>query len=268
MYIDGRHETEFGLKRVSGISVPPLANFDNNLQDISSNKLGLWDFGTSVQTKPITASFVIPEVSKDEAYVRAERFVSLFLDERGIPKVVKMVLDFDPNRYYYVKLASSPTNDRDVLYRTNMLELNLIANPGVKFSNVENDEVYWGSEEILFVGGGYTMGHNNYGASFKVNSNSTVPIEVSGLSLKPTIILTGSANNLIIENKGNKINVGSFTNKTWRIETEDYIAYEGNVERIIRMDRDWYLHKGANNVIFKGTNIDLDVTIQFRDRWH
>lgn len=268
MYIDGKHETEFGIKRVSGISVPPLANFDNNLQDISSNKLGLWDFGTSMQTKPFTASFIIPEVSEDEAYVRADRFVSLFLDERGIPKVVKMVLDFDPNYFYYVKLASPPTNERDVIYRTNMLELNLIANPGVKFSNVENDEVTWGSEEIVFVGGGYTMGHENYGASFKVSSNSPVPIKVAGLSLKPTIILKGSANNLVIENKGNKINVGSFTNKTWRIETENYIAYEGGVERIIPMDRDWYLHNGDNNVIFRGTGIDLDVTIRFRDRWH
>lgn len=263
--INGQHESEFGMLCISGIVEPPIATIENNLQKVG-NRMTLWDFGSKVSTKPIRLSFIIPDTSEVKSRDRIDRFIRLFTDDRGVPKYVKLSMDTDPNVYYNVILESAPSVSRDVSLQTTQMELNVLANPGQKFSVVNNDEVLWGSEELMFQGHSYHMGDDSGDAEFKTTGGN-VNVTVKGLSMKPEIVIKGSATNLVISNKGHDVAVGTFTNTTWIIDTHNFIAYRNGVETIIPIAHDWYLDNGLNTIQFKGTGINLDVTIRYRDRW-
>ncbi|WP_373807963.1 phage tail domain-containing protein [Jeotgalibaca porci] len=262
--VNGKHESEFGLVQVMGHTNPATPEFSNQWESIPGNSESYY-FGTKIEPKPLSIPFLILDCTIEEAQERVDKYIPIFMDDLGNPEEVELIYDYDLNRYYKARLisVSGPTREN---YRMSSLELNFMAYDPHRYSTVQNDEVTWGSEVLTFSSSIYTLGHENSSAEFTLAGPGTIPVNVTGLALHPVIKIEGSATSLIIENAGKKIEIGTFDNASWIIDTGKYISWLNGTEKIIKMDK-FMLRNGLNNIKFTGSNLNIEVTLRFRDRW-
>lgn len=263
--VDGRHESEFGIVQLRGHENPITSDFVNYFESVPGN-VKSFDYGSDIMPKPLSIPFATVNCTSAEAEMRIERFTDLFFDEFGKPKDVKIIFEEeDPQRFYMAKINGRVDKVR-VTNRETEFRVDLIAVDPHRYSVVMNDEVTWGNEVITFESTVYTFGHENPESNFTIKTPQSIAVDVIGLSLMPEIKVTGTATNLVITNKGKKISLGTFTSSTWLIDCEHYIGYLNGQEKMVVMDK-FVLHKGRNNIQFSGSNLNIEVTIRFRDRW-
>lgn len=255
--------SDFNMLVASGHNAPILPDYSH--QSISIPKQsGAIKTGEKVATIAFSLPLVIHDSdwsSRQESYNKLKSFLFNDLKE-SIP--LKVIFDFEADKYY--KLHCNGISMPDKKMHHDKIEISFIGYDSNKYSIVQNDEIVWGSEVITFESHAYTLGHENASAEFVILNNRTINVDVIGLALQPIIVITGSATDLVIENNDKYIEVGTFFNAMWKIDTEKYIAYLNGKEKILKMNK-FMLLKGMNQILFSGTNMDLKVTIRFRDRW-
>ena len=227
-------------------------------------QLGLIKVG--VENNSESFSFPLFLNERDLSYRRKilNDLKEFLFDDLGNPKEINIIFLDEPDKFFKVECSSQISINK--ILPGSRFDLEFVSHGPLKYSIVNADEITWGSTEITFESTTYTYGHEGVDSSFNIKSATTKKIDVIGLALQPQISLWGSATNLVITNQGKKITVGTFANKLWEIDCEKYIAYQDGVEKMIPMDK-FMLRKGVNNVQFSGTDMDIDVTIKFRDRW-
>lgn len=218
------------------------------------------------EINPIAFAVELNMVENDEirAIGKINDLIGYLFDDRAKAREIRVQMDYEPDKYRKAYVSGDVSSVRANVQ--NSLPLNFICYDPYKYSVVNNDEILWGSTVVDFRSTAYMLGHINPSADFIVTGNTTIPITVMGLALQPVIELEGSATNLIIENNGQRINVGTFASAKWEIDTGKFIAYKNSIETMLDMGI-FILNRGQNNVKFTGTNMNLTVTIRFKDRW-
>lgn len=264
--IDGAVEKrleDFGLFALKGHGHPMMPTFENKTKAIPG-KSGLWNFGAEIGEKVHTLPIGIIENDRIELQRKLNDFAAFLFDSYGKPKLLKLIYDYEPDKFYTVRLAESITPDR--ITRTDAeIETVFLSEDPYKYSTVYSDEITWGSETITF-GSFYLLGHENPSADMVITAAGDVGVTVIGQVIKPIITITGSATNLVITANDKNITVGTFTDKTWVIECDKYISYLNGTETMIDMGN-FVLTTGDNTVSFAGTGINITVEIRFRDKW-
>lgn len=264
--IDGAIEKrleDFGLFALKGHEHSITPELENKAQAIPGRP-GLWHFGAEIGEKVHTLPIGIVENDRIELQRKLNDFVSFLFDGYGKPKLLKLIYDYEPDKFYTIRLAKSITPDR--ITRTDAEnEVIFISEDPYKYSNVYSDEITWGSEVITF-DSFYLLGHENPSADMSVTAPGNVMVSVIGQSIKPTIELSGSATNLVITANDKTITVGTFSNATWVIDCEHFISYKDGIENMLDMGN-FILKSGDNAVSFAGDDINITLTIRFRDRW-
>lgn len=244
------HVVSFGESAHSSLSIPGIPGAFLYNQEIT----------------PTSFAVALTMVENDEirAIGNINNLISYLFDDEAKAREITLVMDYEPDKHRKGYIIGGVEAVRNSIMTRQQLQF--ICYDPYKYSNVENDDVTWGSEELTFLSTAYTLGHTNTSANFSVIGPSSISVEVIGLAIKPVIEISGTATNLVIDNKGKKLHVGSFATSQVSVDTGKYIAYKNGTETMIDMD-DFLLNRGTNVVKFTGTDINITVTIRFRDRW-
>jgi predicted phage tail component-like protein len=254
--------SDFNLRALQAHVYPLVAEISHLTKKIPGI-IGAYRFGQDTGIK----KYVIPvRMTENDEVLAMEQMNNLnmfLLDGSYQARSLKLIFDSEPDKYINAFLSGAVNVSRNFIQ--NSFDLTFIAVDPRKYSNVFNDDILWGNEIITFAST-YLMGHENVLAETYINGSSTFNVSVIGMGLRPAIELSGSATNLVITANGKYITVGTFANAVWVIDCERYIAYKDGVETMLDMDK-FELVQGLNAVQFSGSDIDLNISIRFRDKW-
>lgn len=265
--MDDKYRLEdFGLYLEEGHDHPLTPVFEQKTMHIAGRP-GMWDFGSEIKEK--RGNWPIATNGKDlnELQQKLNAFVAFLFDEFGKPRTFKVVYDYEPDKYYMMKVASQFSPDR--IKPFNRFVLPVVAYDPYKYSRFYSNEIIWGSEEINFAFS-YLIGHEGGlggNESFNVNNPQTIEVKVDGLAIQPIFEIEGTANNLKIECGKYSFTLPNFSNTKWVIDFEKYVVYKDGNETMEEI-REFYLMPGSNAVKITGNNVNLDMRIKFRDKYN
>lgn len=224
---------------------------------------GVWDFGSELRRKMFDIPVGIVEYDRLIMQQKLNAFVVFLFDSYGKPREVKLSFEYEPDKFYKVKVNSMITPER--MIQASRFNLPFVAYDPFKYSNVHADEITWGSETITFEYH-YLLGREGFGESVEITGPQTLSIPVDGLAIQPIFDIDGTANNLTISANGYSFTLPNFTNTKWNIDFEKYIVLKDGQETMIDI-REFYLMPGNNDVKITGNNINIDMRIKFRDKY-
>src|SRR5699024_1582730 len=190
----------------------------------------------------------------------------LFIDDYGRPKTVMLRFGDEIDKYYNVRVTGSIPVDRTA--ERGFVTVPLTAYDPYAYSRVNANEVTWGSEVVTFEWN-YLLGMGGTGGSGKhVTTPETIPIYVDGEALRPVFEISGRAKGLTISANGKSFKLPDFSDDLWIIDGERYVVLHNGDERLDAMTGDFItLKHGNNGVKISGSNIDIELTIKYRDKY-
>lgn len=263
--IDGKNISEFGFDVESGHDDPLTPTFEHKLLHIPG-RAGAWNFGSEIKERLFSFNLKIHERFHDRMQQAFNELVAFLFDEYGQPRLVKIVREYEPDKFIMAKVAVQLTPDR--MTDEGALVLPFIAEDPYKYSRALADEVVWGSREITFQWN-YLMGHKGAGDStgVKITANKTIQVDVAGLAIQPVFEIEGTASNLRIECGKYSFQLPNFSNLNWIIDFEKYVVYRDGTETMIDMNK-FYLLPGTNAIRVTGSGLSIDMRIKYRDRFN
>lgn len=254
--LDDKYFSDFGpIREVVGHSNPATPEFTQKTVSIPG-RAGDWDFGHEIGTR----SFNIPlKYLVNDKYERQRilnDLVAFLFDEYGKPITRKLYFDYEPDKYYNVKLASRIEPER--LMFTNTFTLQFKADNPYKNFILPSNEIVWGADipfmsDILLDTGG-SLG--------TITSAQTISILNQGTLAKPlSITVQGSGTNVTFSKGSQSFSLGTFSDKTIVIDGETYSVYLDGEETISTLTGDFItLNTGVNNIQISGTGLNLTLT--------
>jgi predicted phage tail component-like protein len=261
--LDGYSLRSFGLC-CEKQNHPLTPNFKSKTLSIPG-KVGLYDFGAEMQEREI--SFNIGAIDKDKTALqyKLRQFVAFLHDAYGKPRSIRLTFDYEPDKYYVVKISNRIEPDR--VSRTGKFTLQFTAYDPYAYSSVYADEILWGSNIITFISS-YLLGHSGSDGLKTINAPTTLNIHVDGLAIKPVIEITGSATSLVISANGYTIVLPAFASASWVIDCNNYTVLKNgaNAFGLVSL-REFILLPGNNDVSVTGTGINVSTRIKSRDKY-
>lgn len=262
--MDDKRLDDFGYRAL-------LDHYHEAIPEIRTNTMsipgmpGQWNFGSEIGSKPFEIPIEALGLDSLDLQRKQNDLVAFLMDEFGNPRPIKMIFDYEPDKFYTVEISGSfaPTLKAHII-RNNSLPF--IADDPYKYSNELSEDVVWGSETITFEYH-YLLGHEGLGGAVKVTSPQTINLTVEGLAVQPIFEINGTANNLTISANGYGFTVPNFTNADWIIDFQKFVVYKNGQETMIEI-RDFVLMPGKNEVKITGSNINIDMRIKYRDKFN
>ena len=254
--LDDKYFSDFGpIREVVGHRNPATPEFTQKSITIPGLP-GVWDFGHDIGTR----SFEIPlKYLVNDKYERQRILnvlVAFLFDEYGKPKARKLYFDYEPDKYYNVKLASPIDPER--LMFTNTFTLQFKADNPYKNFMLPSNEIVWGADipfmsDILLDTGG-SLG--------TITSAQTISINNQGTIAKPlSITVQGSGTDVTFTKGSGSFSLGTFSDKTIIIDGETYSVFVDGEEAINALTGDFItLNTGVNNIQISGTGLNLTLT--------
>lgn len=269
--LDGKTLDELGLALLENHehpAAPPTRDYTVAIpgQD------GEYDFGSDLGPRPFNLPLLV-KPQKDRVFLSAaiRKMVAAFTDIYGKPKTVKLVYDYEPDRYYMARYSGSLPIER--YFKMGKFELPMTAFDPIAYSLVENDEVTWGSEVITFQNTIFTYGDTNDGVVKTITSPQSYNVNVSGLALRPIIYVNGSADSLIITINGKSFVLKQFSNANFLIDCKTFTVVKDSVNGMgfieeAQTSKSWLeLIPGQNLINIDGINLNFMIQVKFRDRF-
>jgi len=252
---------DFGLICEVGHKHPLTPNMERKTLAIPG-KVGLWDFGTEIREKPLAIPLGIIDMNRMYLQRKLNDFVAFLFDPYGQPREIKIVYDYDPDKYYLVKCTVLISPEDMISARKFILPF--IADFPRKQAIAENHEIHWDSETVTF-DDSYSM-DTVYVDDVLVTSPQIVETTVNGYALSPTILISGSGQNVILKANGKSMSLGNFANSTFEIRGYDFTITKDGSEVFI-VGEFLTLLPGMNSVEILGTNINFNLSIRIRDQY-
>lgn len=255
---------DFGLILEEGHDHPATPFFENKTLSIPERP-GKWDFGTEIREK--TFNLPLATQSRDRVKLQSQlnQFVSFLFDDYGKPKLFKIVFDYEPDKYYMVKVSNSFSPLRIKPFAR--FNLSLIANDPYKKSNTYNDEINWDSTTATYDDSWSmdTVFVNNK----VITSNQIVETYVNGLALRPDILISGTGSNVTFTLNDQSFTLKDFTNAIFLIRGKDYTCFKNDIDNLTEMTGDFLtLLPGVNELTITGTNMSFNLSIKVRDEFY
>ncbi len=262
--LDGKRISEFGFDADPMHEDPITPIFEHKLMHIPGRP-GAWDFGSEIKERPFSFNLRIHERFHDNMQQAFNELVAFLFDEFGKPREVKVVREYEPDKFITAKVMEAMIPER--LTDEGELLLPFVAVDPYKYSNVFADEVYWGSQIVTFEYH-YLLGREGINGSVKITSPQTINVKVDGIAVQPVFEIDGTANNLKIESGKYSFTLPNFNNAKWVIDFERYTVTRNGQHQFIDDINEFYLMPGSNEVKITGSNINMNVKIKFRDKFN
>ncbi|WP_240035314.1 phage tail domain-containing protein [Neobacillus notoginsengisoli] len=257
--MDDKYRFEyFGFEPEAGYEDPITPMFERKTLLIPG-KVGAWDFGIEEREKPFAFPLRIDERLHNDMQKKFDDFIAFWFDAFGKPRKVKIVRDYDPDKFYIVKIAAEILPER--LPEEGNFILPLVANyPRRRF--IESTEnIGWDSDipfesDISFDG--------EY--EFQITAPQQLNIVNDGkLAIRPTIRITGATDTLTLSINGQSFSFGKITSPI-DIRGEEYTVLVGGKSSFSAMNGDitkLILLPGDNLISVSGTNLNINISFTF-----
>lgn len=258
--------SDFGFRELTDHSNPSQPPFDRRTVSIPGRE-GTWEFDSEIGERPANIPVKYLAMSETEFQTKLNEFNQFFYDEFGQPKELKLIYDYEKDKYIYVKLAQNFSPDRQTILKS--IDIPFISTKPRKQARFLPSEITWGSDVIDFTFPyQFGLGRNGEGGVVdkQITAPQTISVVAEGLAVKPVLILEGSGNNVSISNGETLINVGNFANAKWEIDCNNYISYKNGVETFLNMSEFW-LMPTTNDIIIAGTSLNFRFSVEFRNRY-
>lgn len=249
---------DFGLIEEFGHVHPSTPEFTEQTVAIPGRP-GLISFGVQIGAKQFNLPVKVFVRDRYERQRRKNKFVAFLFDEYWQPREFKLSFDYEPDKYYLVKVSSQFTPE--MLFQMDQFDLPLVANNPTKYFLLGADEIRI-SSHIPILSHVRPARH-----SFSITANQTLKLINDGtLALKPRISISGTATTLNIKNtrSNQSFSVSNIvSNKPIIINAEVYMVTEGGVDKFSKLVGSFLdLLPGENTLEVTGQ--DLNLTLSFK----
>jgi phage-related protein len=254
IYLDGKPISDWGLQIQKEHDHPAVGNIRTRTITISGMD-GEWDFGSEVGAKPFRFPLGFIEYDPYEKQRKLNDFVAFLFDSYGKPREIKLSFDYEPDKYYLVKVSGGFTPRR--IWGLAFFDLPLVANKPRKNFIVPSDEIIMDSDipilsDILMDTGLSNQLITNP-QTFDIINNGTLVIPFS-------FRIDGSGDDVSILANGKTMTVGSFTDKTIEV-TGNYVVKVNGVSDLTSTNGVFLeLLPGVNEVSIDGSNLNLTIS--------
>lgn len=234
---------------------PLTPEMETNTMEIPG-MVGAWDFGSEWKTRNFNIPFGKIEFDRMTMQRLMREFVVFLLDPYGKPREIKLSYDYDPDKYYLVKLNGSLNPDR--LSVMSEFEVPMVAhNPYAQFI-VPSNQISWDSD-IPFMSD-VLWGMDK--TEFTINSPQTITLVYSGnVAMRAGFILKGSGTNVKISANGKTMTFGNMSNTTYEVDGQSYSIKKNGVDSLVTSEFIELIH-GENKVTVSGSNLNLTFSEQ------
>ena len=136
--LDGYADNHFGLIPLQNHSHPINTGIQHKMI-IIPGVAGAHDAGSELTVKYFDFEFAIKEQNETTAQTKLKEFVTFLCDDTGRPRDIKLIFDYEPGKYYTVKLNSIVDPER--IRGFSRFSISFIASDPYKYSassRVEN----------------------------------------------------------------------------------------------------------------------------------
>lgn len=265
VYIDDIDLKTLGVRAKQSSSIMGIPGTRDDTMDLDGMH-GAHDFGAWLEPKPFNLECKMSDQGSS-LYLQynVNDFVKMFLDDYGRPKMVKLAFSSEPNKYYMARYSGA----LPIQQVANSSEFNIpmTAFDPFKKSVVESHEIHWDSTTVTW-DDDYSI-DTRYVEGMQITSPQTVEATVNGYVIRPTIIITGSANNLTFQANGKSFSLKNFTDSTFEIRGDDYTILKNSVNGYGEKEGSDFLEllPGQNQIAISGSNINITLSIRVRDQY-
>ncbi|PAD86667.1 hypothetical protein CHH55_16995 [Niallia circulans] len=254
---------DFGYKEGFGETNPSTPEIEEKSISIPGRP-GRISFGTEIGVKQFKIPLMLIEKSEYERQQRRNNFVAFLFDAYRQPRTFKLIFDYEPDKFYWVKVASQITPE--MLYQMDQLELILIANDPTKYFLLDADEIRMGSH--IPVRSRIRPARH----AFSITENQTIKLTNDGsLAVRPRISINGTATNLTVRNtrNGQSFSMSNIaSNKPVVVEGERYLVTEGGVDTFSKLTGNFLdLLPGSNDIAISGSNLNLTISFKYKNQY-
>lgn len=252
--LDGYSPDYFGLVFLKDHYHPLTPEMRNKTMTIPGMS-GEWDFGSEWGSRPFNLPFAIIEYDRYELQRKLRAFVAFLLDAYGKPREIKLSFDYEPDKYYSVKVAGKVDVERVI--HTGRFDLPLIAHKPYAKSATTSDKYILDSDisvmADIMLDTGISDWAITYPQTFEVINNGSVAIPLS-------LTVEGSGTNVTLSANGKTLSLGTFTNKTIEIQDNYVIKFDRVADMTSTNGVFLTLLPGINTITVSGTNLNLTVS--------
>ena len=256
MKLDGKDPIkEWGLIPTIGQIHPLTPDIRTNTMEIPGMD-GAWDFGSEWGVRTFTIPF--GKVNHDRSIMQQQlrSFVAFLLDPYGRPREIKLTFDYEPDKYYLVKLNDRIEPER--LIFSTQFEVNFIANKPQANFVVPSDKISWDADIPFINDVLWDMGETE----FKITKPQTITLVYSGTkAIRAGFKLKGNGTNVTLSANGKTMSFGNMDNVTYVVDGETYTIKKNGEDSLVTANFIELLH-GENKVSVSGSNLNLTFTEQ------
>ena len=254
IYLDGNPISKWGLQIQKEHDHPAVPELRRKTMTIPGMD-GEWDFGSESGPKPFNFPLGFIEYDKYEKQRRINEFVAFLFDVYGKPREMKLSFDYEPDKFYRVKIANGFTPRR--IHGFAFFDLLLIASKPRKNFMVPSDEIIMDSDipimSDLLWDTGFSNRQITSPQSFEIINNGSIVIQFS-------FRMEGRGNDVAFKANGKTMTFQSFANKTFEI-TENYTVKVNGITNLTSTNGVFLeLMPGINEITVDGSNLDLTIS--------
>ncbi|UTG99319.1 distal tail protein Dit [Macrococcoides canis] len=225
------------------------------------------------EVNPIQFDFSISFVGLDQLELQQamRKIKKRLIDSDGKPKVVKMICSWEPDIYYNVMITDKEFENKSKWQRISDYTLSFICFDGFGML-VEEESLTWGDTVVPH--GSFNYDFDDVGSmqSKQITSNDSMEFEIKGFNTLPKITLTGSGTDIYLRINNVYSKIPTLTNQTLKIDSVEKSVYLNSVMNLdVFSDMNWIdyeLIPGTNLLTVTGTNLNLNITIDYDERFY
>lgn len=216
---------------------------------------GAWDFGSELGPKNFNIPLGLSEHNPLEKQRKLNEFVAFLFDQYGKPRELKLTFDYEPDKYYQVKVATGFSPQRIMSFA--FFTLPLLANKPHKRFMLPSDEIVMESDipimsDIMW-GTGLSNREITSPQAFIIVNNGTVAIPFA-------FRMEGSGDNVSFATNGKTMTFGTFQNKSFEITDNYTVKVDGVTDLTSTNGVFLELMPGVNEIAITGSNLNLIIS--------
>lgn len=252
--LDGKPISNWGLQIQKEHDHPSIGEIRSKVMIIPGMP-GQWDFGSELGSKPFRFPLGLIEYDPYEKQRKLNEFVAFLFDYYGKPREMKLSFDYEPDKYYLVKVSGGFTPRR--IFGLAFFDLPLIANKPHKNFIIPSDQIIMDSDTPIMSDLLWDTGFSDQvitsSQTFEIINNGSVAIPFA-------FRMEGSATNLTFATNGKTMTFGTFTNKTYEV-TDNYVVKVNGISDLTSTNGVFLeLLPGVNEISVSGSSLNLTIS--------
>lgn len=254
---------DFGLICEVGHEHPLTPNMERKTLAIPG-RVGLWDFGVEIRERPFNFPMGLIEMDRMELQYKLNKFIDFLFDPFGQPRSIKIIFDYEPDKFYLVKCSEVISPER--MINASRFNLPFVADYPYKQFIVQSGEIIWDSDVPIQSDVTWLSSGND----FEIKTSQTIEVFNDGnLIVRPKILINGTSSSLTLTLNGESFSFG-IINQPIVIDSERYLVNINGIDNLTVMKGNLeklFLMPGTNRIIINGNNLDLHLTFEFYNQY-